>query len=190
MQGEIIEEKKESVIPSNVFEWIKGWAAEKSPKIKKVYKFNGGWEKWAQIDMALYMNDLLNTRSISLREVNAYTNERSKADLFLRPFDDLDPGLLVELKCYNQYLDLASASRDFVNGVMKDVEKRTTIKDAWKELWYMAVGVGVGKDVLKEVSREVEKTLAALNLDRRAMDYVDDILDNDVWVVAVIFPPA
>lgn len=120
-------------------------------RIEMVKKLNGGWEGWAQVELALFIN-AEPEQPIGgpvIREVPAYQNNHWKADLSIGVKAPSKTGWIVELKCFNQYYDLEDPKNHFEKNLKGDVEKAKNRKGNFKDEGYLVVGIIYGKDVAK-----------------------------------------
>jgi hypothetical protein len=101
------------------------WSIDQMAKILEIYPQKGGWEGWAQVELALgftqYYADL-NTE----REVQVYVGNKRRADLVFTSKSDPRGEIkqIIELKVETSYGDAASAG-SFVTNLTTDLDKIT-----------------------------------------------------------------
>ena len=98
---------------SSVVSWM-----NQEPNMVRAQSFDGGWEGWAQVQLAMFLKQATTLASIS-REKKIYVaapNER--ADLFVEPVDG-SPNVGLELKCRLK----AEVKTDFQDRFLQDLAK-------------------------------------------------------------------
>lgn len=108
---------------TDVLSILYAWATENYTKINNIYLHRGGWEAWAQTELAYYLTTrypAINT----FREEHVYVDRRQKADLLLLPIDrSQDPeAIIVELKAQSMIADSSSPTA-FCKRMLEDIEK-------------------------------------------------------------------
>jgi len=100
---------------------IKAALDAKASEIEAAYALKGGWEGWAQVELAIYLKGKCKGCTIE-REMAVYAhNSKLLADLVITPAAgqamDLDNTAIIELKCRNV------RHQDFVQKVETDLAK-------------------------------------------------------------------
>ncbi|KAF2836490.1 hypothetical protein M501DRAFT_1018845 [Patellaria atrata CBS 101060] len=137
----------ETVTREKVIGWIKDWAKKNGnlAHIEKVQGLNGGWEKWAQVELALYINSDDVPGVLAIREQPVYKDNSWHVDLLINPNDTaLDQTILLELKCLNRYLNVPKPD-DLLTKIWADVERNSQRKTEWANSPLLAVALGHGK---------------------------------------------
>lgn len=103
------------------FGYVFAWADTNVPNIRRVWPLQGGWEAWAQAEIAGYINEIDASTSI-IREARVY-NEGRRADFLLNQAttNQYSQQVVVEMKCESLHNQGA-----FISGVNKDVAKVQT----------------------------------------------------------------
>ncbi|WP_372784960.1 hypothetical protein [Phenylobacterium sp.] len=127
-----------------------GWVHENTDRIRVVWPLAGGWEAWAQAEIAGHINRHVAEAFID-REPPVYL-DGSRADLLINnPFqNDASELIVVEMKC-----ESLRNWRAFVDGLRYD---------AWKLQGAMRMGLGASKKMVIGLffSPESEEQLAEL----------------------------
>ena len=94
------------------------WAQQSVQNIRRVWPLPGGWEAWAQAEIAAYINEIDASTSIQ-REARVYPGQK-RADFLLNVGTTLQlpQQVVVEMKC--ESLNNRAA---FIPGINKDVTK-------------------------------------------------------------------
>lgn len=89
----------------------------KSSDIEAAYSLKGGWEGWAQVELALYLQKVLSGSTIE-REMAVYAGNTQLADLVITG-ETINPEntAIIELKCRN------SGHANFARTVKDDLKK-------------------------------------------------------------------
>jgi hypothetical protein len=104
---------------------VASWAFANSDKILSVAASKGGWEKWAQAEIALYI--MLRNRDYDFcREVPVY-GDASTADFVLN-YAARTNQTYVELKCQSNY-----GSDNFARFLLRDYAKLQRLRDAQQQ---------------------------------------------------------
>lgn len=98
--------------------YVVEWANQNVASMKRLWPLPGGWEAWAQAEIAGYINDVDASTSIQ-REARVYDNGK-RADFLLNPGTTLQPAqqIVVEMKCESLLNRTA-----YITGLNKDVTK-------------------------------------------------------------------
>jgi hypothetical protein len=129
---------------------IAAWAEEKSDMIQFAYNTKGGWEGWAQVELAarLYKDHGYkygpNQQSKIVREVPIYTSSnRSAADIAIYKNGDPAQGALIfELKCESY-----KSTDKFKKNVLLDWEKVTGgLKPEFTSADIWVIGLAISND--------------------------------------------
>ena len=128
-------------------ETIRNWAQDNVDKISRAYALKGGWEGWAQVEIALLLEDHLahlgrglNIESMTAsREVAVYQNPRQFADLVIGVHHGrAQDHIIVELKCESQF-----NATNFITGIMNDLAKiEDGIKPEYQPAMRFVYGIG------------------------------------------------
>ncbi len=102
---------------------INSYAAQNGNKIDTIQSFNGGYERWFQIDFAYYI--LLQSRLFPLLEANEY-GDHNRLDILV--LNQNGPDLAVELKCQSE-LQRTTGFDNFINGILDDCAKITRLPE-------------------------------------------------------------
>ena len=100
------------------------WVKEHTPLIVRNYNQKGGWEGWAQIELALALKFMYSDWKVT-REQHVFLNTRKKVDLLLTK--ENESSYIIELKCEslnNQIQVARSFSTDIDRFVENEVDER------------------------------------------------------------------
>jgi hypothetical protein len=136
---------------------IKQWAFANTEKIVKHYAQKGGWEGWAQCEIAAVLTDHFraiqgSTKSVVEREVPVYPavgNSRQRADVVVQMQSNgkLVQAVIIELKCEGYHNADA-----FVTNVEADVKKvGGIVKDEYKPAWMWVMGFSASEPTYKKM---------------------------------------
>lgn len=149
-------------VPTQIYNWAKSSRTHKA--IEVIQNFDGGWETWAQVEIALWFakyQDGPGTRTVLQREENVYGASGQKADFVVttsitnlgNPTDLRD---IVELKCLNNpNNNRGAALKSFHDRLVEDLEK-TKKGGGGKFPSATRWVVGVGKASEQELSKLME----------------------------------
>ncbi|KIK65913.1 hypothetical protein GYMLUDRAFT_239592 [Collybiopsis luxurians FD-317 M1] len=115
------ERRLERRVGNGLIDDIKTWAEKNIIKIQTAQALKGGWEGWAQVELALYLNSQPHQKAD--RE-GAYEGSGQRWDLRTQPTKTGDTARttnFIELKCQRSSETIAS----LVTRVQKDVNKMT-----------------------------------------------------------------
>lgn len=90
-----------------IYGWVQGWVDSNKKKIVKLYLQKGGWEGWAQAELALHLETLPGDPTIE-REVHVFENGRQAVDIKITCIDGTT--FVVELKCESLFASAGSAT--------------------------------------------------------------------------------
>ena len=126
-------------IIAKIVEW--GNIPENAAKIQRAYEFRGGWEPWAQVELAIYLQDQFGKAEVDItREDGVYENKKISDILFHTKPGGKNFYNMIELKC--EYKDRAA---DFPGEVKKDCKKvlEANIKSSHYPLkaWVIALSI-------------------------------------------------
>ncbi len=138
---------------------VQRWVCENEPKILQCHALKGGWEPWAQVELALYLQQRLfkiGAEVITVtREESAYEGNRDRVDIMVK---NARAGThLIELKTESQY-NFAG----FADSVRKDfgkIEETKTIKEA-----FLTKQAATLYSIVLSVSDEGHEAMAELGL--------------------------
>jgi hypothetical protein len=148
---------------------IKQWASDNTAKIVKHYAQKGGWEGWAQVEIAGVLTEHFRdlpqgtTKSVVNREVDVYPEVKTakgtsqkRADVVVTMKNNagkLVQAVIIELKCEGFHNKDA-----FVKNVEADVAKvRGIIKDEYKPALMWVMGFSASEEAYTEMKRTYPK---------------------------------
>lgn len=157
---------------TSILDWIKGWARENTERIEKACVVNGGWEEWAQTELAIYIDNLDGNRVFRER----YPYDRPD----LRIHSPLGSAL-VGLKCHQFGSEETVHDRIFVESMWEDVEKVISMDGSLKDCPFVVVGLIRGRE-----SKDRVQDLLQLRVknDQRWMAW-PVVAGIDIWVLAL-----
>ena len=124
--------------------WV--WNQEVLQKILTTYHQKGGWEGWAQVEIAYFITK--NNKVTIDREVEIYTATRKRVDFIIT-----DPGKvkqIIELKCERQSL----WGTKFKDAYVEDIRKfRGSVFEQYKNTLLYAVAITCTDEGRKEMSK-------------------------------------
>jgi hypothetical protein len=100
---------------------VERWASANWAVLKEIYMQKGGWERWAQVELARAFQRVFPQPNV-LREENVYTVGGKLADITLTLRGEITQ--VIELKCESLWQDGYGAMR-FYNGLLTDMMKIT-----------------------------------------------------------------
>ena len=168
---------------TSILDWIKGWVEENTERIEKACVVNGGWEHWAQTELAIYINSLDGIRVFRER----YPYERFD----LRIYSPL--GLaLVGLKCHQSnnkqtFGDSQFSTEqifgclDFVNSMWEDVEKVKSMDDELKDCPFIVVGLIPSQAFNINFRAELQKRVK----NGQEWEVVEAVAGSNIWILAM-----
>ncbi|NJA06523.1 hypothetical protein HC024_12450 [Methylococcaceae bacterium WWC4] len=123
-------------VPSHVIEgktivgWIEGWIVKKSRKIKTAMLEKGGWEWWAQVELAPILRTLPGDPTVQ-REQPIYNTPKSAVDFLITKGQQ---HICIELKCESLFKSSEqgrqTVEHTFYKEVNDDIYKLTTDRKA------------------------------------------------------------
>lgn len=127
----------------NVLEEVDEWCRGRSADLEPIYQLAGGWEAWAQVELALYF---VPKATRVEREVKVYADNVSRADIVLYHAGDI--AQIVEFKCHSQVQDSA-ATNNFARRVESDITKYNTrpLKPEYANAEYYVFGISCNTTV-------------------------------------------
>jgi hypothetical protein len=137
----------------DVLAMIDAWAEYRYSEISKIYLQKGGWEGWAQVELALAFS--LRYEKINVfREETVYSGSNRRADLTLMLAGHQTQ--VVELKVESLWQDQSLGVSGFVNAVKEDISKITinSLKPAFRPALVYAVGISCGNDQVAAYTME------------------------------------
>ncbi|KAF5575907.1 hypothetical protein FPCIR_12911 [Fusarium pseudocircinatum] len=118
---------------------IADWAAAKP--LSRIYSQKGGWEGYAQVELAMYLPD--NLGGSSTREEQVYA-DGERADINYTPTDA--PEFFIELKCQSLLQDSGNLD-SFADRILSDMIKcdrgHTARAPGYETMPALAIGIGV-----------------------------------------------
>jgi hypothetical protein len=139
---------------------IESWAKSNGAKIVQAYNMKGGWEGWAQVELAIALsrNHGWNygsfQQNVISREDHVYDGTKQESDIMLS--NKLGTNI-IELKCESSY-----DSKNFAANVLTDLKKVANGEIASKYLPATVWVVGIS--VSQEVHVAMKKITPALKL--------------------------
>ncbi|KAI9671374.1 MAG: hypothetical protein M1831_004283 [Alyxoria varia] len=123
--------------PNDFINHIVDWAADKP--LLQIYSQKGGWEGWAQVELAMAFPQWLGGSAD--REVDVYTNG-ALADILTTAVDN--KMMIFELKCQSFYQDQVTPDA-LANGFILDLNKvnYTPRKQDYQNAARIVIGIGV-----------------------------------------------
>jgi hypothetical protein len=143
-----------------VIQIVNNWVRSNIDHISRAYWQKGGWEGWAQVSLALYLEDhapsslpnvLLTTDGTQanpiqiahvLREVDVYEGSAQRADIIVPRLQPAEC-IIIELKCESMHNPVG-----FRQGLFEDVEKvRTSAISRFKKpavVYVVGISVSAG----------------------------------------------
>ena len=117
---------------AKIVEWIYIWTVQNLSKIQYLCNINGGWERWAQIEISTFL--ARNGYSVQL-EYNLFDSLK-RIDLLVS-CNDSNKSIAIELKCQTNRNDL-----NFDAGITKDTEKLADkLRDNMNISHLLAIGI-------------------------------------------------
>lgn len=99
-----------SLSDKTIYGWVQSWVLNNKEKIVQIYLQKGGWEGWAQVELASHLASLPGHPNIE-RESHVFENDRQAVDIKITCNDGTV--FLVELKCESLF---ASAGGSTISG--------------------------------------------------------------------------
>ncbi|MDG9670896.1 hypothetical protein ONV78_24365 [Hahella sp. CR1] len=104
-----------AITEKQIFGWAQGWAKNKGEEIVRNFMQKGGWEGWAQVELANVFQTLPGDGVVNVeREVHAYQNARQAVDIKITDVNQ-QKSFLVELKCESLFASADSATQQAGN---------------------------------------------------------------------------
>lgn len=118
------EEPQDSI--KQVIGWIEGWILKNQQKVIQAFLEKGGWEGWAQVELAEVLRQLPQGPTVQ-REHPIYDNSREAVDFYISWAYNAHPPLCIELKCESLWQS-AKQGRQYIEHVFykeiqDDIEK-------------------------------------------------------------------
>jgi hypothetical protein len=110
-------------MPENVLDEIRQWTKDNftpANKIQQIYLQKGGWEGWAQVELALHFTAIGGWNC--QREILVYHGSQKRADLLLTAEDGPPNTTIIELKTEALWRDDDGADK-FVKSMKEDLYK-------------------------------------------------------------------
>jgi hypothetical protein len=104
----------------DIYNIIDTWAAAMCPRILQAQVFKGGWEGWAQIELALGIQAKYTEIKVT-REQPIYLGTRKRVDILLRA--DGEDTHAIELKTLSVYAQEQYGNGTFAQGFIDDIDK-------------------------------------------------------------------
>lgn len=150
-------------IELHVDQVVNNWARQNISKIVSAYQQKGGWEGWAQVEIATALEKsresasaeeaLKGTLTEASREVHVYADHsKQRADVVIASRSRIIPKhfVIIELKCEGQYF-----KGDFVQEVEEDIEKlKGRISDDFKPAKAWALAISTSQEVYDKMLAE------------------------------------
>ncbi|KAL8915791.1 MAG: hypothetical protein Q9172_006660 [Xanthocarpia lactea] len=128
-------------IVDRVWYWINKSDEKVTAKMAAAYKQKGGWEGWAQVEIAYLVQDKYPNVTID-REVNVYAGTKKENDFVITDNDDATkPKQIIELKTERG----TQRPTEFKNSFLEDINKIQTspIDAKYKPAQAFAVAISV-----------------------------------------------
>lgn len=124
----------------DIYAMLDAWAQAMYPRILQAYTQKGGWEVWAQTELAMGITTSYPAVTVT-REERVYEGTRERADLVLRATGEVTH--IIELKTLSGYQFLNYGKYAFVAGFIKDIDKvrDSDLKDGLAPASLHAVGL-------------------------------------------------
>ena len=106
----------------DVYKIIDKWTTVTYAKVLQAYRFKGGWEGWAQIELAMGIQAKYKDITVT-REVLVYEGSAERADLVLAKAGETTH--IIELKVFSLWRFEEYGKTSFVNGFIEDIDKIT-----------------------------------------------------------------
>jgi hypothetical protein len=116
----------------DIVEIISAWAIATYPKIQAIYHQKGGWEGWAQVELA-YVFTQQYPEINCFREQQVYAGTERRADMVLTHPDQVT--MVIELKTESLFQDTSIGVSAAVNAIYTDINKidRYQISDPFRQ---------------------------------------------------------
>lgn len=139
--------------------WIQKTDTEVPAKIAAAYQQRGGWEGWAQVEIA-YTIAIKYPHVAIDREVNVYEGTRKKNDFVI--VEGGRPHQIIELKCERSSQDEAA----FLKAFAEDCGKihAGPIKGEYRPADGLAVGICVNLDTYEHVMKNSEYRITGVQV--------------------------
>ena len=106
-------------VVDRIWYWIKQSDAKVPIKITTAYYQKGGWEGWAQVEIAYLVQDKYANVTID-REVNVYAGTQKENDFVITDkYDATKPKQVIELKCERGTQNATQFRQSFVDDIIK-----------------------------------------------------------------------
>ncbi|KAL8780875.1 MAG: hypothetical protein Q9213_006265 [Squamulea squamosa] len=133
-------------IIDRIWFWINKSDSDIVPKkIHIAYTQKGGWEGWAQVEIAYLVQDHYPNVTID-REVNVYTGTRKENDFVIRDKKNVTPIQIVELKCERGTQEATEFRDSFKDDIKKIINN--PIGTEYKPAKAYAVGISCTENSL------------------------------------------
>ncbi|KAK4222018.1 hypothetical protein QBC38DRAFT_490831 [Podospora fimiseda] len=166
---------------------INEWVVKNIVPLARAYLHKGGWENWAQVNLALYLQDHAHEKfgmypehTTVQREVNVYQN-KDRADLVFG-FAPTSQEFVIELKCESWH-----NGQNFGKEVVKDFNKVTEgqLKTLFKDAAVYSVAISVSAEGIAELAKKPAlATTYHSNMDKPIMGEVHQDVD---WAGVVVW---
>ena len=149
----------ESNEPSGLIADIVNLTNREHQKMWEAMEQKGGWEGWAQVELAYYINNEpgLDHSYVAERELLAYEEPKQRIDIWAESLEEREPNMGIELKCESHYQDVVTDT-GLPARLMKDMKKVN--KGLKKEYagkygtWVYVVGITTNPNDLKGYDEE------------------------------------
>lgn len=130
-----------------------------SDKIYSAYQQKGGWEGWAQVELAYLIEQKYGASFIITREDVIYDGNTQRADLLLVDRANPNSRQIIELKCQGYRKDQQYGNRSIVAEVQSDVVKlQQNLKQAFKPARCLAIGIACTQGAVQEIKNNANWT--------------------------------
>lgn len=138
---------------SEFLDFVYKWASGNLANLGRVWPLEGGWEAWAQAEIAAYINGVDPTYSVE-REALAYGDGR-RADLLLNKGASLQSQdwIVVELKCQS-----IPSARNFVSGLNSDYYKLQEVSPTYTKSQKLTLGIFIDGGTEQTLNEQGYKT--------------------------------
>jgi hypothetical protein len=141
-------------MPIDIIDEVEDWLGRNKNKVAAAYLTKGGWEGWAQVELALFLHDKFGTNTINIfredgrpyTQANPASGERS--DMYIQSNDGTALG--VELKCESLFQQQTANTR-IARRLYADMVKVAGIISPPQHTTMYAIGISVTQEGLNDL---------------------------------------
>jgi hypothetical protein len=144
----------------NIVQLIATWANSRAAIIQRAYDQKGGWEGWAQVEIALSLQDELSKKpdflDVLTREFPFYANDSLRADIAILYLPDGMPIDIIELKCESAFQTKQFAAELYDDFVKVTTENISHLKNCHPSRQFL-IGIACTHEARDEALANIKK---------------------------------